>query len=185
MNADVRELVAEAERQLRAANPQAARAAFVAAGDCAREYGLTRAAVRLFRRALELDLVDRAAVERIARVQARLPAGVEWYDYLRALDAQPAWPHFGCRGAQIVVDEDHTRVTCPGVGPVLDLLMSDVDRVELHPVAAFATMPRAMALVIVRRALWIAPREQVAEPMTVRVVFAGRAELVLDELGDW
>jgi hypothetical protein len=46
-------------------------------------------------------------------------------------------------------------------------------------------MPLAMALIILRRALWLAPRELAADPMSVRVAFDGRPEVRLDELGDW
>ncbi len=46
-------------------------------------------------------------------------------------------------------------------------------------------MPRAMGMVILRRAMWLNPRDQASDPLSLRVVFAGRAEVTLDELGDW
>lgn len=185
MNADVRELIAEAERALREHDVGAARDAYLAAGDCAKQYGLWRSASRAYRRGLELDVCDRAAVERMTKLGSRVVAATDWLEYLRALDAHPRWPHFGCRGAQVVIGDAGTLVTCPDVGAVLELMMSADDLVEVHPDARLADMPRAMALVILRRAMWLNPREQATDPLALRVVFAGRAEVVLDELGDW
>ena len=185
VTADIRELVAGAERVLREHDLPAGRTAFVAAGDCARDYGLWRTAARLYRRGLELDVVDREIIERLARLAVRFPNGGDWLEYRRALDAHPEWPRFGCRGTQVVIGDDGTVVTCPDVGVVLELMMSASDLVEIHPDARFADMPRAMALVIMRRAMWLSPREHTTEPMSVRVVFAGRPAVVLDELGDW
>jgi hypothetical protein len=46
-------------------------------------------------------------------------------------------------------------------------------------------MPLAMALIILRRAMWLAPREHASDPMALRVAFDGRPQVRLDELGDW
>ena len=67
MNADVRVLLADAERALRADKLAAARAAFLEAGQSAASYQLWRSALRCYRRALELDLADREAVGRIGQ----------------------------------------------------------------------------------------------------------------------
>jgi hypothetical protein len=67
----------------------------------------------------------------------------------------------------------------------MELMMTDDDLVETRPEARFAGMPLAMAMLIVRRAMWFAPRDLAADPMSVRVAFDGRAQVRLDELGDW
>ena len=33
--------------------------------------------------------------------------------------------------------------------------------------------------------MWLAPRDAVAEPASLRVTFDGRRQVRLDELGDW
>src|SRR6185436_4762859 len=104
MNADVRLLLGAGERAWRSANPGAAREAFLEAGQCASSYQLWRSALRCFRRALELDLVDREPIVRIARMSPRVVALGDWTEYARALDLH-AWPSFGCRSAQIVTGD--------------------------------------------------------------------------------
>jgi hypothetical protein len=76
-------------------------------------------------------------------------------------------------------------VECAGAGPVLELLMSANDLIEVHPDGRFAKMPRAMALLIVRRALWPSPRELTSMSARVRVAFAGKPMVWLDERGTW
>ena len=174
MNADVRLLLADGEQALRAGDPAAARAAFLEAGQCASGYQLWRSAVRCFRRALELDLVDREPIARIGRMPPRAVAPNDWSEYARAIDLH-AWPSFGCRAAQIVT----------GGGAVLELMMSADDLVEARPAARFAGMPLAMALIVLRRAMWLTPRDQAADPGSLRVAFDGRPQVRLDELGDW
>jgi hypothetical protein len=184
VNADVRLLLGDAERELRADNPAGARAAFLEAGACAASYQLWRNAVRCYRRALEIDLVDREPVTRISQMPPRVIAARDWIDYARALDRH-AWPSFGCRSAQIVTGDVGARIECTGVGVVMELLMTEDDLIETRPDARLAGMPLAMALIIVRRAMWMAPRELAAEPMSLRVAFDGQPQVRLDELGDW
>jgi hypothetical protein len=71
------------------------------------------------------------------------------------------------------------------VGTVLEVLMTGDSLVEVHPDARLANMPLAMALVILRRAMWAAPRDHAPDPMAIDVVFGGRAAMRLDEMGDW
>lgn len=188
MNADVRVLLADAERALRAEQLAAARAAFLEAGQSAASYQLWRSALRCYRRALELDLADREAVGRIAQLPPRVIALADWHDYARALDTRAgarAWPSFGCRAAQIVTGNVGAQVECPGTGVVMELIMTEDDLVETRPEARFEGMPLAMAMIVLRRALWFAPRELATDPGSIRVAFDGRPQVWLDELGDW
>lgn len=108
----------------------------------------------------------------------------DWSEYARVL-GQDAWSSFGCRSAQIITGEGGAHVECRGTGNVLELMMTADDLVEARPEARFTGMPLAMALIILRRALWLAPRELASDPMSLRVAFDGRHQVRLDELGDW
>jgi len=185
VNIDVQVPFNDGERAARQGDAAIARGCFLEAGRAAVELGLWRAAVRCYRHALELDLLDREPLDRIARMPARVTAGQGWDDYVKATERHPEWPHFGCRTARIVMSDQRAVVECPQVGAVLDVLMSAHDLVELHPLAPFMTMPLAMAMIVLRRALWPAPREHATELMSVRAVYAGGATVQLDELGDW
>jgi hypothetical protein len=185
MNVDSRILFLDGERALQRGEPGAARACFLEAAQAAADVQLWRSALRCYRHALELDLLDREVVERVLAVPLRVTSGRGWDRYRAALDAHPGWPAFGCRAARIVSGDQGAVIECPGAGPVLELIMSERDLVETRPDARFAGMPIAMAMVILRRALWPAPRERVAEPMTVRVTFEGHERFRLDEHGEW
>lgn len=184
MNIETRILFADGERAVREGALATARACFLDAAASAMEVQLWRSAQRCVRHALELDLLDREVVQRVLRIPPRALAGRGWDLYLRAIDAHPEWPHFSCRTAAIVSGDLGAVIECRGVGPVLELIMSEHDLVETRPDARFRGMPTAMALVILRRALWPAPRES-ERVMSVRVTYDGRERVRLDELGDW
>ena len=185
MNIDVQVPFNDGERAARQGDAATARGCFLEAGRAAVAFQLWRAAIRCYRHTLELDLFDREPLDRIARMPSRVTLGQGWDDYAKALDRHPEWPRFGCRTAHTVMSDQRAQVECPGVGAVLDVLMSAHELVEVHPMAPFLAMPIAMALVVLRRALWPAPREHATELMVVRVVYAGRPQVRLDELGDW
>jgi hypothetical protein len=184
MNVETRILFADGERAVRDGEPATARACFLEAADSAVEVQLWRSALRCYRHALELDLLDREVVARVLRIPARVIAGRGWDTYLRAVESHPEWPHFSCRSASIVSGDLGAVVECRGVGPVLELIMSEEDLVETRPDARFTGMPSAMGFIILRRALWPTPREQ-DRLMSVRVTFDVRERVKLDELGDW
>ena len=46
-------------------------------------------------------------------------------------------------------------------------------------------MPIALAMIVIRRALWTAPRDRATELMSVRVTYEGHQRVRLDEHGDW
>jgi hypothetical protein len=185
MNVDVRVLFGDGERAARGGDWATARACFLDAAQCALDVQLWRSAVRCYRHALELDLLDREVVERVLQVPQRVISGRGWDEYRSALDAHAAWPHFNCRGARVVLGDLGAVIECPRAGPVLELIMSEQDLVETRPDGRFTGMPSALAMIVLRRALWPAPRERGSEPMTVRVTFDGRQRVRLDELGDW
>ena len=180
--AEIRELIGKADGAVREGDDASARQSFLDAAACASSNGMWRAAIRCYRRALELDLCDRELVTRIATIAGK--HGAEWVDYARALEANK-WPSFTCRGAQVVVGDLGGVVTCPGAGAVLELMMAHDDHVDAHPDGRFGGMPLAMAMLILRRALWPMPRDQVSEPYSIAVTFAAGRRVRLDELGDW
>ena len=186
MTSEVRAIVSDAERAAGAGELSHAAALYIDAGRAAAADELWRIAIRCYRAALEIDLFERPIVARLLRLGAR--AGDDWREYADAID-RVDWPHFGCRGATIVTGDGTTVVRCPEVGPVLDIAMSERELIDASPQPRFARMPIAMALIVLRRALWPAARSLWIDhrhrpPMQVRVVFEGRA-MWLDELGDW
>ncbi len=180
MNAEIRELLGSADRAARDGDLSTAVAGFGTAGDAAATKGLRRAAIRCYRHGLELCVTDSVLV---AKISALAPRSGEWAEYRRALEAHREWPAFASRSAQIVLGDHGGSVTCTQVGPVLEVMMASDDLVDARPSERFVGMPLAMAMVILRPALWPHPREH-GEPRSIGVAYAGqRGEL--DELGDW
>lgn len=186
VNADVDRLLSDADAALRAGNVQNACVTLGEAGDCAAMYGLSRAALRCYRRALELDVTQVALARRAAKIASRiaLASGPDWQVYASVLETQN-WPRFGCREAQTMISDASAFALCPIVGPVLALAMPEPDLVEARPIGRFAAMPRAMAMLILRRALFPSPRDYTPAPHHVRVAFGTHGQVVLDETGDW
>jgi hypothetical protein len=185
LNVDVRVLFTDGERAARSGEYRTARACFLEAAQTAVDVQLWRAAIRCYRHALELDLLDREPVERVLRMPPRVISGRGWNDYRQALDAHAEWPAFSCRIARVVSGDTGAVVECPNVGPVLELIMSDKDLIETRPDARFVAMPLVPAMIVLRRALWANPRERATDPASIRVTFAGRERVRLDEHGDW
>jgi hypothetical protein len=185
MNVDTRILFLDGERAARSGDLATARACFIEAAQAAVDVQLWRSALRCYRHALELDLLDREVVDRVLQVPLRVTSGRGWDRYRAMLDAHPGWARFGCRSARIVIGDLGAVVECPPVGPVLELIMSEQDLVEVRPDGRYGGMPVAMALIILRRSLWPAPRDRVSELMTVRVTFDGHERVLLDEHGEW
>lgn len=183
MSSGVHELHREAERALRAGHGLDARAMFVAAGDRAVRDGRWRDALESYRLALELDMLDAGVV---ARCEAAMRSAQRklwmWSDYATAIAAHPEWPHFACRDAQLVIGDDAQVIACPGVGAVLDVRMTDDGALEVQPTQKFTDLPIAMAMVIVRRAVW--PRPRHIGPGAALVRYLGRL-VRLTELGEW
>ena len=185
MNPKLRALSQAAEAAARKNDMASAVRKFIVAGDYAVTLDRWRSAERNYRAALELDLLWREPVARLLKIADRLGHERDWRAYIHALEGPRSWPHFGCRSARVVASDTGAIVECNVAGPLLELMMSRVDLVEAHPVPRFANMPLAMALLIIRRALWIAPRAETTRPHTVRVVYGGHEPVWLDERGDW
>lgn len=184
-NAEVHLHVSDAERARRAGDPGGAYDGFVEAGHCAERYGLWKTALRCYRNAVELDLHAPRAVGELARVAPRAGAGGEWADYAAAVAAVPPWPRVICRDVQLLIGTSGAIAHCARVGTVLELVMTADDHVDVRPEARFANIPVAMALIILRRALWPAPRETATQSYDVRVTYRGRHAFRLLEHGDW
>lgn len=158
---------------------------FIDAGDQAVKLGLWRGAARDYRAALELDLLRREPVARIVQIASRVGNQGDWNQYARVLDETPGWPRFGCRSARVLANDSGTVVECAGAGPVLELVVEAPDLVSAQPDGRYAKMPLAMAMIILRRALWPMSREPGHKPARARIAFAGRSMVWLDERGDW
>lgn len=186
VSADVRGLVTLAEHAVRDGDAVVARECYVQATKRAASHRLWRMAIRCCRRALELDLADRDIVHVAHRISGHLGGddARAWAHYASVLQRE-RWPHFGARGAQVVIGDHGAFVTCPGVGLVLELLMSAPGLVEAAPVPQFHGMPSAMALILLRRSLFMRPREFADDPATIQVAFRAGPAVRLDELGDW
>jgi hypothetical protein len=175
----------DAEHAAQSGDLSAALRGFIEAGDRAAAVQLWRGAARSYRDALELDLVRRVPVARLVSIARHVGNQLEWSAYAQVLAGMPGWPHFGCRVSRIVTSDHGSILECGGIGPVLELSMRTTELVHVHPDARFARMPLAMALIILRRGLWVRPREDVIKPARVHVVFDGRSPVWLDERGDW
>ena len=184
MNGDVRTLLAEGERAERAGQLDAAYARYVTAGDIAAGGGSWRNAMRCFQRAIELDPFEREAVSRLAAIASQVHNRTEWSEYLTALDRKLV-PRFAFRSVQLLIGNQGSFVTAPDAGPVLDVLLTGDDLLEAAPTAGFSDMPLAMALLVLRRALWTSPSHRARTPMSVRIAYNGRPHMKLHETGEW
>jgi hypothetical protein len=183
LNVEVRRVFMDGERAARAGDRAIARTCFIDAARAAIDVQLWRSAMRCYRHALELDLLDLEILELIRALPIRVTSGRGWDEYRAQVSAHAAWPHLNCRSAQILIGE-HAVVSCEPFGTVLELMMTERDLVEVRPDARLVGMPSAMALVVLRRAMWPSPREH-GEVASLRVAFDGRQQVRLDEHGDW
>jgi len=183
VNVEISEITVAAQRALATGDYEAARSRFVEAGECAVRFQLWRSAFRAFRNALELDLVDPVPVARLKTLRGSLTMLGDWSDYVRVLESNPGWSSVCAIGARILSADTGTIVECRGVGPVLELAMPEADLIEATPDGRFRAMPRAMALLLMRRALWPFPRER--DGMRVRVAWGTMPRVWLDESGYW
>jgi hypothetical protein len=158
---------------------------FVDAGDQAVRLQVWRGAARYYRAALELDLLRREPVARLVDIAPRVGNQGDWSQYARVLDEMPDWPRFGCRAARVLAHDSGSVVECIGGGPVLEIVVEAADLVRAQPDGRYAKLPLAMAMIILRRALWPSVREPAHKPARVRVAFASRPLVWLDERGDW
>jgi hypothetical protein len=183
-NSDVHIHVCDAERAVRAGDAVTAYDQFFEAGACAEQYGLWKTALRCYRSAVEINLFAPAAVKQLARIALRAGAGGEWADYAAVLAREPTWPRVTCRAVQLLVGTTGAVVACAKLGTVLELVMTADDLIEVRPEARFTEVPAAMALLLLRRALWPVTREA-AEPFHLRVTYRGTQRFHLFETGDW
>jgi hypothetical protein len=100
VKAELVELAREAERAWQAGDPVRCQRSFLRAGDVALQRQLWRSASRYLRNAIELDMVDRSVVRRLAAMGPRDPNSLDWSAYARALEQQLDWPSFSCRSAR-------------------------------------------------------------------------------------
>jgi hypothetical protein len=63
--------------------------------------------------------------------------------------------------------------------------MAEDDLIVVQPDARFADVPVAMALLILRCAMWPAPRDNAEVAYEIRVTYRGRHRYRLTEHGDW
>jgi len=189
MNREVLEHIADAERAAHAGRWDAAFRGYVEAGDRCAELQLRRGAQRCFRRALEVDLLSTAALERLITVGRRLHASTAaWDRYLDAVPAlAPLWTSANARLAQLVVDDDGAAVRHPAAdGAIARVQMGEDRDVTVTRTARFAEIPDPMLLILLRRTLWLAPREQPEPLVPLRVALPDTATSYrLYENGDW
>jgi hypothetical protein len=183
VNIEISEMSSAAKRAIVVGDFETAKACFIEAGDCAVRFQLWRSAFRAFRSALELDLVDPVPVARLRMLRGSMTMVGDWSEYARSLETNPTWPTVRAVGARILSADTGTIVECRGIGPVIEIAMPEPDLIEATPDGRFRQMPRAMALLVVRRALWPFPRER--DGMRVRVAWGTLPEVWLDESGDW
>lgn len=184
MHEDVRTLMAAGERAERAGELMDAYARYVSAGDVAAGNASWRAAIRCFQRAVELAPFEVEAIRRIAAIAHHVHNRTEWSEYATALERKLV-PMFPFHHVQLVLGNDGSFVTAPSTGTVLEVMLTGADLLEAHASGPFADLPLALALLVLRRALWATPSSRPRALMSIRVAFNGRPHMLLHENGDW
>ena len=189
VNHEVLTLVADAERAARHGEWPAALAAYREAGDCCAKLSLVRGAQRCYRRALEIDLLAADVVDRLIATGVRIGAAAPWERYRDALPwLAPLWPRANARHVQLLSDDRGTVLAHRSVtGPIAHLDIGDALEVTVRCAPDFRAAPDALLLVLLRRALWVKPRElprAPTKPVTVHLAVAERTYRLFED-GLW
>lgn len=184
MNCEVLGHLTAAERAASTGAWRDAFSRYVAAADLCADLQLHRGALRWYRHALELELRAKVPLERmIATCRRARVTSTPWQRYLEALPVlADVAPVINARQAQLVAGDDGATLRYPAVPTPLARvrMIGDAEIVVARTIAA---IPDPLLLIILRRALWPAPRDIESSP-PVTVMIDG-ASYQLRENGDW
>lgn len=183
VHAEVTRLVYDAEQIARDGDHDSSITAYMRAGKCAARHRHWQSALWCYKAALELNLLGRDVVANILGLGDRIRTSADWFEYARSLDSND-WPRFGAAGAKIVTHDSGSLVECPGIGVVLELIITDPGTLEAFPDGRFRAMPLAMALLVIRRALWPQAASDPSSKLRAEIEYRGR-RVLLRAAGEW